>query len=296
MVGEGPVLRWYRTPMALTTLISASALAQCVNGRSAIVIDCRFKLDDPGWGEAAFRTSHIPDAVYAHLDRDLSGRATGTNGRHPLPDIHTFAVTLGRLGVSNRAQVVAYDQDNGIYASRLWWMLRWMGHDAVAVLDGGFARWIREGHPVDQGEAARHATTFVPTARPEMLVNVSEVQAITVSRNALLLDARAPARYRGETETLDRVAGHIPTAANYFYQQNVDDRGVFRSPDDLRIRIAPALRSTSPTNVVCYCGSGVTACHNLLAFEHAGLRGARLYAGSWSEWCADDRRPVETGE
>jgi thiosulfate/3-mercaptopyruvate sulfurtransferase len=281
--------------MPFTTLISTSALAKCVDERTAIVIDCRFKLDDPAWGDRVFRASHVPGAVYAHLDRDLSGRKTGTNGRHPLPDIGALASTLGRLGVGNGVQVVAYDQDNGIYASRLWWMLRWVGHDAVAVLDGGFAAWISEQRPVEHGEAAPTPASFVAAPRREMIVDVNGVEAITGSRSALLLDARAPQRYRGETETLDRVAGHIPTASNYFYQQNVDDQGMFRSADDLRAQFGRALGSTSPRDVVCYCGSGVTACHNLLALEHAGLTGARLYPGSWSEWCADDHHPVETG-
>jgi thiosulfate/3-mercaptopyruvate sulfurtransferase len=281
--------------MPCTTLISVQELAKCVEARSAIVIDCRFRLDDPAWGEAEYRVSHVPGAVYAHLDRDLSGPKNGTNGRHPLPAVPAFAATLGLLGVTNGAQVVAYDQDNGIYASRLWWMLRWVGHDAVAVLDGGFAAWSREHLPVEAGHAVPQATTFNASPRPAMLVDVTAVSAITSSREALLLDARAPQRFRGEAETLDRVAGHIPTAKNYFFQQNVDERGFFRSRDDLRAGLQQSLGPTPPHDVVCYCGSGVTACHNLLALEHAGLTGARLYAGSWSEWCADDRRPVETG-
>ena len=281
--------------MPFTTLISVREVAKCVEARSAIVIDCRFRLDDPAWGEAEYRVSHIPGAVYAHLDRDLSGPKNGTNGRHPLPSASAFAVTLSRLGVTNSAQVVAYDQDNGIYASRLWWMLRWVGHDAVAVLDGGFTAWTGEHRPVEAGDATPHAAAFKASPRPSMLVDVSAVSAITSSHEALLLDARAPQRFRGETESLDRVAGHIPTAKNYFFEQNVNERGFFRSRDDLRASLQQSLGATPPREVVCYCGSGVTACHNLLALEHAGLTGARLYAGSWSEWCADDRRPVETG-
>jgi thiosulfate/3-mercaptopyruvate sulfurtransferase len=281
--------------MPFRTLIAPAALAKCIGEHSAIVIDCRFKLDDPGWGSNAFRTSHIPSAVYAHLDRDLSGPKTGTNGRHPLPDIAAFGATLRRLGVRNGVQVVAYDQDSGMYASRLWWMLRWVGHDLVAVLDGGFAAWTAENRPTEQGEAAVTPTVFTPVPRPEMLVDLPGVAAITATGSAILLDARAPQRYRGESETLDRVAGHIPTAKNYFFQQNVDERGVFKSPVDLRSQLNASLGSTPASSVVCYCGSGVTACHNLLAMEHAGLTGARLYPGSWSEWCADESRPVATG-
>lgn len=281
--------------MPFRTLISPGALAKCLGEHSAIIIDCRFKLDDTSWGEETFRAAHIPGAVYAHLDRDLSGPKTGANGRHPLPDIATFTATLGRLGVRNGVQVVAYDQDSGMYASRLWWMLRWVGHDLVAVLDGGFAAWIGENRPTEQGQAAIAPNVFTAVPRPEMLVDLPGVVAITTTGSALLLDARAPERYRGESETLDRVAGHIPTARNYFYQQNVDERGAFKSPTDLRSQLSASLGSTPAGRVVCYCGSGVTACHNLLAMEHAGLTGARLYSGSWSEWCADESRPVATG-
>ena len=282
--------------MPFTTLISPSALAKCSGESNTIVIDCRFKLDAPAWGEDIFREAHIPGAVYAHLDRDLSGAKTGTNGRHPLPDIGAFAATLGRLGVSNRSQVVAYDQDSGIYASRLWWMLRWAGHDAVAVLDGGFGAWLAENRPTERGPAPATPAVFTAAPRPELLVDLAGVARIASTRAALLLDARAPQRFRGETESLDRVAGHIPTARNYFFQQNVDERGVFKSAEDLRTQLTASLGTKRPEQVVCYCGSGVTACHNLLALEHAGLTGARLYAGSWSEWCADDDRAVATGD
>jgi thiosulfate/3-mercaptopyruvate sulfurtransferase len=282
--------------MPFKTLITPVALAKCLGEYSAIVIDCRFKLDEPGWGRDAFCASHIPGAVYAHVDRDLSGPKTGKNGRHPLPDIATFAATLGRLGVRNGVQVVAYDQDNGMYASRLWWMLRWVGHDAVAVLDGGFAAWIGENRPTEQGEPAATPSVFTPVPRPEMIVDLPGVAAIATSGSAVLIDARAPQRYRGESETLDPVAGHIPHARNYFFQQNVDERGAFKSPADLRSQLNASLGTTPASSVVCYCGSGVTACHNLLAMEHAGLTGARLYPGSWSEWCADESRGVATGD
>lgn len=282
--------------MAFTTLISTAVLALHLDDSAYVVVDCRFKLDDPGWGEAAYIARHIPRAVYAHLDRDLSGVKTGTNGRHPLPEAHTLASTLGRFGITNGVQVVAYDQGNGMYASRLWWLLRWLGHDAVAVLDGGFARWIGEDRPTTEGAETRPGATFAARPRTGMLVDVDAVAALSSSGGATLLDARAPERFRGDVEPLDRVAGHIPGAANHFFQQNLDERGGFRKPEELRARLRRAIGDVASADVVSYCGSGVTACHNLLALEHAGLTGARLYAGSWSEWSSDDKRPVEVGE
>jgi thiosulfate/3-mercaptopyruvate sulfurtransferase len=282
--------------MAFTTLISTAALALHLDDPAYVLVDCRFKLDDPAWGESQYRTRHIPHAVYAHLDRDLSGEKTGANGRHPLPELATFAATLGRLGIADGVQVVAYDQDNGMFASRLWWMLRWAGHRSAAVLDGGFARWIAEDRPTVGGSESRAPVVFSPQPRGDLLLDVAAVERIAATRSATLVDARAPERYRGEVEPLDRVAGHIPGAVNHFFQQNVDERGGFRSPDDLRTRFRASIGDVRPSDLVCYCGSGVTACHNLLALEHAGLTGARLYAGSWSEWSADATRPIETSK
>lgn len=282
--------------MAFTTLISTAALAPRLEDASHVVIDCRFKLDDTAWGEREYSSAHIPGAVYAHLDRDLSGVKNGTNGRHPLPDPAALAETLGRLGVTSGTQVVAYDQDSGMFASRLWWLLRWLGHDAVAVLDGGFAKWNAEGRPTASGHERRSPQAFGGQLRSAMVADVAAVAAASSARapTVRLLDARAPERFRGEVEPLDKVAGHIPGATNYFFQQNLE-RGTFRTPEELRTQLRASIGDTAPGDIVCYCGSGVTACHNLLALEHAGLHGARLYPGSWSEWCADERRPVEKG-
>jgi thiosulfate/3-mercaptopyruvate sulfurtransferase len=279
--------------MAFTTVIDAGALARHLNDPDCAVVDCRFRLDDPAWGEREYAVLHIPGAVHADLDRDLSGEKTGTNGRHPLPPIDRLTPTLGRLGIGRGVQVVAYDQDTGMYASRLWWLLRWLGHDLVAVLDGGFANWVIEGHPTATGREPRAPRRFVGAPRPDAVASVDDVAALLNRSDWRLLDARAPERFSGAVEPIDNAAGHIPGAANYFFKSNLDDRGRFRPPDDLRRRIGEALGGVAPEHAVSYCGSGVTACHNLLAMEHAGLHGAKLYPGSWSEWSSDPERPVE---
>jgi thiosulfate/3-mercaptopyruvate sulfurtransferase len=280
--------------MAFTTLISTSALAMRLDDPAVAIVDCRGKLDDEQWGAREYAASHIPGAMYADLNRDLSGPKTGANGRHPLPDAGVLARTFGRLAITSGVQVVAYDQDNGMWASRLWWLLRWLGHDAVAVLDGGFAKWIAEKRPTDRGEVRREPREFVAAPRAAMVADVAAVAARVGSRDWRLVDARAPERYRGEVEPIDRTPGHIPGAVNHFFQTNVEN-GVFRTPEQLRANFAPTIASTPMDHVICYCGSGVTACHNLLALEHAGMPGAKLYVGSWSEWSADPSRPVERG-
>jgi len=280
--------------MAFTTLISTAALALHLDDNAFAIVDCRMKLDDESWGAREHKAAHIPGAVYADLNRDLSSPQTGTNGRHPLPDPAALAARFGQLGIASGVQVVAYDQDNGMFASRLWWLLRWLGHDAVAVLDGGLAKWRAEGRPVVGGETRRDARAFTAAPRNDMRVDAATVAQRAGSREWRLVDARAPERFRGEVEPLDRVPGHIPGAVNHFFQTNVDN-GVFKTPEQLRESFAKTLAGTPPNHVVCYCGSGVTACHNLLAMEHAGLTGARLYVGSWSEWSSDPARPVATG-
>jgi thiosulfate/3-mercaptopyruvate sulfurtransferase len=293
--------------MAFTTLISTAVLASHLDDPAYVIVDCRYKLDDSSWGEREFAAEHIPRAVYADLGHDLAGPKTGTNGRHPLPDTHALAQTFGRLGITSGRQVVAYDQANGMYASRLWWLLRWLGHDAVAVLDGGIKKWKAEGRPLatatsgPEDAAARAPRAFTGSPREAMAVDVDTVASRLGAPDWTLVDARAPERFRGETEPIDKMPGHIPGAVNHFFQWNLDDEGLFRSPEQLRARFAESLgggrdvNALSADRVVCYCGSGVTACHNLLALEHAGITGAKLYAGSWSEWSANPSRPVEKG-
>ena len=267
-----------------TTLVSTEELA---SHREWRVFDCRYDLFKPDLGEAQYRESHIPNALYAHLERDLSGRKTGKNGRHPLPEPEAFAAWLGRQGLRRSDQVVCYDANNGSMAARLWWMLRWISHEAVAVLDGGFAKWLAEKRPVSSEIGSFPPTRYPLEAARRGLVTVDQVQ-----QSPLLLDARAPARYRGEQEPIDPVAGHIPGALNRFNVDNVSPEGTFKPPEVLKNEFGRILGQRPATDVVHYCGSGVSACHNLLAMEVAGLPGAKLYAGSWSEWIADPKRPI----
>jgi thiosulfate/3-mercaptopyruvate sulfurtransferase len=277
-----------------TTLVSPAALA-AHRGNDWVVVDCRFDLKNEGWGRAEYERGHVPGAVYASLNDDLSADRDGTHGRHPVPTVDALAATLRRLGVGDGTQVVAYDQDAGTYASRLWWSLRYLGHDAVAVLDGGWAAWTESGLPVRAGMEVRLPAVFTPSLRPGLRVDLDEVVASVQGGRRLLVDARAPERFEGREETIDRIAGHIPGAANHFYKANLADDGTMRPPAELKARFDALLGGRRPTDVVMYCGSGVTACHNLLAMEHAGLSGTPLYPGSWSEWSNGGTRPIETG-
>jgi thiosulfate/3-mercaptopyruvate sulfurtransferase len=277
-----------------TTLVPTETLAAHLDG-SWVVVDCRYDLKNSAWGREQYLAGHIPCAVYASLSADLSAAPSGTNGRHPLPCAEDMEAMFGRLGIAPGTQVAIYDQDAGSYASRLWWMLRYMGHDAAAVVDGGWAKWMREGRPTRAGEETRPTATFRGQRRKELRVLVDQVERMLDDPGRLLIDARAPERFEGASEPLDRTPGHIPGAVNHFYRRNVTGDGVMLPPDELRRQFAETLGAQPPDQAVMYCGSGVTASHNLLAMEHAGLRGTKLYAGSWSEWSSDPARPVETG-
>jgi thiosulfate/3-mercaptopyruvate sulfurtransferase len=278
--------------MRYTTLIETATLAEHLAAPSLAIVDCRFDLKDTGAGERAYDASHIPGAVYAHVDRDLSGEKSGTNGRHPLPEVDAFVATLGRLGIDASTQVVVYDQDSGGFASRLWWMLRWLGHDHVALLNGGFAKWSAEGRPTAAGVERRPPRVFVPHLQPQMTASASDVARFVGNKDWRLLDARAPERFRGEVEPVDKVAGHIPGAINVPFLDNLGAGGTFKPAAELARQFRDATGSVPADHVVVYCGSGVTACQNLLAMEQAGLHGARLYPGSWSEWSSDPLRPM----
>ena len=279
-----------------TTLIDPATLHAHLDDPSWVVLDARFDLTAPAKGEAQYREGHIPGARYVSLDADLSGPKTGTTGRHPLPDPAVAAATFGRLGIGPDTQVVIYDADAGSFAARAWWMLRWLGHAKVAVLDGGFAAWTRAGLPVSTANESWAAASFTPRVDAAARVAVGEVLPHVQQAGHVLVDARAADRFRGQNETLDPVAGHIPGAVNRFFQANLTADKTFKTPEALRAEWSAVVGGASPADVVMYCGSGVTACHNLLALEHAGLSGARLFAGSWSEWCADPARPVATGD
>lgn len=280
-----------------TTLISAANLAERLAAApgSVLVIDCRFDLAAPEAGEAAYKAGHIPGAHYLHLDRDLSGAKTGKNGRHPLPDRAAFATRLQELGLNEGQQIVAYDAQGGPYGSRLWWLARWLGHDSVAVLDGGLQAWQGAGQALDAAATGVSKGNFRAHAPLAVTVDADAVLRNIGTGERLVIDARSADRFRGENETLDAVGGHIPGAANRFFKDNLTADGRFKSAHELRETFCAMLGKAQPEHVVLQCGSGVTACHNALAMEIAGLHGAALYPGSWSEWSSDSSRPVATG-
>ena len=278
-----------------TTLISVADLAARRDDAGWVVCDCRHDLSDVEAGRRAYRESHIPGARFVHLDQDLSAPMTGRNGRHPLPDPERFAGRLGELGIGNGSQVVAYDASGGYYAARLWWMLRWLGHEAVAVLDGGWDAWLKAGMAVSASVPEARPARFVRLAALVRSVTAGEIASGLETGPGRLLDARSPDRYRGENETLDPVAGHIPGAINRFFKLNLEADGRFKPAAALRKEFTGLLAGDAPGDVTHYCGSGVTACHNLFAMEIAGLGGSRLYPGSWSEWISDRSRPVTIG-
>lgn len=293
-----------------TTLISAEQLrALRSSGAPLMLFDCSFDLMNPAAGEEQYRQAHIPGAVYAHLDTALSDEGVvepdGTHrphedaasgGRHPLPSREKFAMWLSSVGFANGMQAVVYDRQNANYCGRLWWMLKWAGHDAAAVLDGGLQAWQAAGGEVtDRAEAAHFQSNFELGEPLRRLVSGDEVAAALPGGRQTLVDARAPARYRGEVEPLDPVAGHIPGALNRPFARNLDAQGRFKSPRELRAEFEQLLQGRDPAGVVHHCGSGVSAVPNVIAMEVAGLGPTALYAGSWSEWCRDPRRPVAKG-
>jgi thiosulfate/3-mercaptopyruvate sulfurtransferase len=280
-----------------STLIESHELEPLLKRRNSVLFDCRFSLADPGLGERQYRESHISGAHYLHLDRDLSGPVTGQNGRHPLPDSDEFAARLAQLGVAAGVQVIAYDQDNSMLGARVWWMLQWLGHEAAAVLNGGFARWTAEGRPVTATVPA------LPAPRKKWWPHIAmrTVDANYIQRHLqppemTIVDGRAADRFRGENEPVDSIAGHIPGALNRPYTANLGCDGRFKPASELRAEFLELLAGRDPATVVHQCGSGVSACHNLLAMRLAGLsKAATLYPGSWSEWCSDPARPVAKG-
>lgn len=280
--------------MTFTTLIQPAELHALLGQTNFCLIDCRHDLANPDAGRIAYAEAHLPGAYFLHLDADLSGAKNGRNGRHPLPDPAQLAAKLGKLGIRAGTQVVAYDDSGGMFAARLWWLLRWLGHPQVAVLDGGVSAWRGAGLPLTQDIPAKNPVDF-PYRISLPIVCADEVLHSLSSSDSVLIDARAPDRFRGENETLDLVAGHIPGALNRFFRDNLAPDYCFKPADQLRAEFTALLQHRPECRVIQQCGSGVTACHNLLAMEIAGLSGSILYPGSWSEWCSDPDRPMITG-
>jgi len=279
-----------------TTLITVDHLAEHLGDPSWAVVDCRYRLADLGLGRAAHAESHIAGAVFADIGDDLSGPVVpGKTGRHPLPDVAVLSVKLSAWGIGEGVQVVAYDDSGGSMAARLWWLLRWLGHDAVAVLDGGWPLWQARGYPVRAGTESRSARRFIAQERPELVLTAEQVDRVRADPAWRVLDARNADRFRGENETIDPVAGHIPGAVSVPYADNLEPDGRFKSKEELRGRYLGLLGGVPTDRAGCYCGSGVTATHDVLAMAYAGLGEAKLYAGSWSEWIVDRSRPVVTG-
>ena len=280
--------------MTYSTLISTTELTQHLTDPDWAIIDCRFSLADPERGRRDYAQAHIAGAIYAHLNEDLAGPIIpGVTGRHPLPAVDFAVDKFSEWGISDRVQVVVYDDAGGAFAARLWWMLNWLGHDAVAVLDGGWPKWQSEGHETREGMAFRASRHFVPHVRSDLLSTTADVESLQHDAASKLFDSRSAERYRGENETIDPIAGHIPGAISAPYPDNLNPDGTLRPVEELRLRFAALLRGTPTDHATFYCGSGVTAAHNILAVKHVGLGDAKLYAGSWSEWITDARRPIE---
>jgi len=271
----------------LKPLVSTEELAQNPDWR---VFDCRHDLAKPDWGLAEYEKGHLPGALFAHLDRDLSAPKTGKNGRHPLPEMQDFVRFLEKSGIHPTDTIICYDAGTGANAARLWWMLRWAGHATAAVLDGGFAKWVAEGRPVNAEAPLITGTKY--KGKPERSRALALAMVERQLKRLALLDARAPERYRGEKEPIDPVAGRIPGALNRFNGQNVKADGTFKDPEELKKEFLAVIGERKPSEIVHYCGSGVAACHNAFAMEVAGLPGSRVYIGSWSEWSADPARPI----
>ena len=280
--------------MTYTTLISTAELARHLADRDWAIFDCRFSLADPERGRRDYAQTHIPGALYAHLNEDLSSPIVpGVTGRHPLPAIDEMAARFSNWGIDQRVQVVAYDDSGGSLAARLWWLLHWSGHDAVAVLDGDWRKWQSEGRPMNDGPVLRAPRRFVPHLRSDLLITTAEIERELHHSDRKLFDSRTADRYRGENETIDPIAGHIPGAISAPYPDNLNPNGTFRPDDELLQRFTALLGNTPADQCAFYCGSGVTAAQNILALKHVGLGDARLYAGSWSEWITDPQHPIE---
>lgn len=279
-----------------TTILSPRQVYSHLGDYGLVIVDCRFELSNPDWGLLEYQIGHLPGAVYADLNKDLSGPITPTSGRHPLPDPEKFIQKAGEWGINSRSQVIVYDQDGGAYASRLWWLLRTYGHEAVAVLDGGIPAWLEAGYTLSSQKVSLKPAEFEGYPDPNQWVTTAEMELLLNDPSFIFIDARASERFRGEVEPIDRIAGHIPGAVNRPYTENLSSDGMLLLKEQLHQAFDDLLGKLSPDRIVTYCGSGVTSCHHLLAMEIAGLYGAKLYVGSWSEWIRDPSRPIATGD
>lgn len=282
--------------MPYETVIDRDSVANHLDDPDWLLFDCRFDLADTEAGRRAYREGHLPRAIYVHVDEDMAGPTGPTTGRHPLPDPGAFAERLHRWGVAPGRQLVAYDDGPGAMAARFWWICRHLGFRAVAVMSGGYEAWRRERRPITTQVPRPDPGPFQPELRAGDTMDVPELQPALAEGGCVLVDARAPERFRGESEPIDAKAGHVPGAVNRPFQDNLDADGEFRPPEALRRDFEALLKDREPVAAVHMCGSGVTACHNLLAMEHAGLPGSKLYPGSWSHWITDPDRPVATGD
>lgn len=280
--------------MSFTTVVDVATLVAQQADPDWLIVDVRHQLADTAYGARAYAEGHIPGAVFLHCDCDLSGAMCGTNGRHPLPAPEALAARFGAIGISAETQVVIYDDAQGMIAGRLWWLLRWLGHEKVAVLDGGLQAWLAAGGTLTSAMPVTKTASFVANVQ-DSLVDADYVQSFLDASRIHLIDARSPDRYRGENETIDPVGGRLPGAVNRFFRENLQADGRYKPATQLRVEWLAALDGKLPELVVHYCGSGVSACHNVLAMEIAGLPGSRLYAGSWSEWCTQSGRPIAQG-
>jgi thiosulfate/3-mercaptopyruvate sulfurtransferase len=278
------------------TFVTVEDLVIHLQNPDIAIFDCRFELTVPDKGYHDHLESHIPGSHFVDLEKDLSAEPDGKNGRHPLPSIHALSTLFSKLGIDESVQVICYDDQGGGYAARMWWCLKYLGHRLAAVLEGGFPAWTRAGYPTQSEMSVRKGREFSANPNPAMLIHVDKIQECLLSNELILIDSRTPERYRGEEEPWDPVAGHIPGASNRFWQANLGADQTPRSEVVLAQEFKDLISNRDPSSVVYYCGSGVTGCLNVLAMEYAGLGRAALYAGSWSEWCADPKRPVQTGE
>ncbi len=282
--------------MMWNTLITAKELSNHIHDPNWVIVDCRFDLMDPSWGEEEYRSLHIPGAVYAHMNTDLSGPVTPDSGRHPLPETYELIEVLRRFGINSQSQVIAYDSTSGSFAARLWFLLRYLGHNQVAVLDGGLPAWLTAGFETESGWQTNPTGNFTGQPQPEMVVSTAEMETITRDPSWLTVDSRAPERFTGASEPIDAKAGHIPSAVNYFYGQNSKQDGTIYPAEDLRKIFDNLLAGHTINKTVIYCGSGVTSAQNILAMVYAGLPQPKLYNGSWSEWIRDSDHPIVLGD